>query len=60
MTGFHDTNGKALAVSSKAYQTARDAYMVKARANGLHSLVRIAEAAHRERTDEASTGRCSG
>ena len=45
MTGFHDTNGKALAVSSKAYQTARDAYMVQARANGLQSLVRSAETA---------------
>ena len=45
MTGFHDANGKALAVSSKAYQTARDAYMVQARANGLHSLVRSAETA---------------
>ena len=45
MTGFHDANGKALAVSSKAYQTARDAYMVQARANGLSGLVRNAERA---------------
>ena len=45
MTGFHDANGKALAVSSKACQTARDAYMVQARANELSGLVRNAEAA---------------
>ena len=53
MTGFYDATGKALAVSSKAYQTARDAYMVQARANGLHSLVRSAETAS-EAFSEAS------
>ena len=53
MTGFHDANGKALAVSSKAYQTARDAYMVQARANGLHSLVRSAAAAAESFSEEA-------
>ena len=59
MTGFYDATGKALAVSSKAYQTARDAYMVQARANGLHSLVRSADTAS-EAFSEASTGRCGG
>lgn len=62
MTGFHDANGKALAVSSKAYQTARDAYMAQARANGLHSLVQAAERAseaHSEAVVDVGTAKVS-
>ena len=55
MTGFYDANDKALAVSSKAYQTARDAYMVQARSNGLSgSLVYTALRAASEAFSEAS------
>ena len=57
MTGFYDSNDKALAVSSKAYQTARDAYMVQARANGLSGHSYAALRRPQKHSDEDSAMR---